>query len=242
MIKVIVHIAKAIVTVITMLLFLSSCDGEKLDGSGNVIRQERKVPGEFTSVSVEKNLIVVIEQAKDRSITVEADDNLQEHITVEVKGDELIISSDVNIRNGAKTVIVHMPEIKGIEASSGSSVSSNNVLKSDNLTLDSGSGSSMNVTIDADFVKCESGSGSSIKVQGMANKLEAESGSGSNIDARGLKAKKVVADASSGSNLTVNPIENLSASASSGGKVYYVKTPNELSKKVSSGGSVSQAN
>ncbi|MEL1243906.1 head GIN domain-containing protein [Flavobacterium sp. DGU11] len=244
MIKVITHVAKAIVAVAAALLFFScgiDVNFKQMDGSGNVVTKERKLTGDYKAISVARGLEVVIEQGSNYAVIVEADDNLQDHITTEVSNGELKISADVNIRNAtSKKVIVKLPHIESIEASSGSSITSRNTLKSESIDLSSGSGSSLDVTIEAKDSSCESGSGSTLTLAGKVDNLQTESSSGSSLNARKLTAKKVIAEASSGSTSTVNAVESLSAQASSGASINYVSTPANLTKKASSGGSVGQ--
>ena len=249
MIKIIAHITKVIITVITALL-LSSCVfsdkngnhgifSEKVSGTGNVVKQDRNISQSFTYISASNNLEVILEQSNQTSVTVEADENLQEHIKTEVENNELKIYADANIRNAdAKKIVVRTPHIKGISAFSGASVTNSTLLKAETLNLSSSSGSSLNVTIDANNATCETSSGSTITVHGNTIQLTTDSSSGSSLNAKGLTAKNVTAEASSGSNTSVNPQESLEANASSGGSIQYINTPKRLDKDTSSGGSV----
>lgn len=242
MIKVLVYVAKAAIAMLTALL-LSSCSFgglKKVNGSGNVITQEREVKETFSSIAAGGGLEVMIEQGANAAVTVEADDNLQEHIKTEVKDGELKITTDVNISNATARVTVRVPDVTAIESSAGANVKSRNTIKSETLDLSSGSGSYLAITVDAKSLRCETASGGNLTVTGKAEKLEAESSSGSTLNAKGLAARKVAAESSSGGKTYVNPTESLSADASSGGNVYYSSTPNELNKKTSSGGNVSQ--
>ena len=241
MIRVIEHITKVALAALTALLCFSCDFIKKVDGSGNVRTENRTMNAEFTSVQANSGLDVIIEYGTERSVTVEADDNLHQHIMTDVSGGTLEISSDVNIRNAAsKKVIVRLPLITGIEASSGSMVKSSNPLKSESLKLDANSGSSMEVNVESKKVTCEASSGSHMKVSGTTESLQTEASSGSTLDARDLVAGNVKSDASRGSTIFVNPSDLLKAEASSGGKIYYTTTPEKLQKEVSTGGSVEQ--
>lgn len=242
MIKVILHITKVIIVIVTSLLFFScGFDFKRVDGDGNVVTKERKLTGDFTKIAAGSGLEVIIEQGSGYMVSIEADQNLHDHIKTEVKNGELEIKADVNIGNAtARKVIVRLPKIESIDSGSGSTVSSRNTLKGDTMILSSGSGSSMTVAIEAKNATVESGSGSSLVVTGRADNLTTDSGSGSTLNARGLSAKKVTAEASSGSTTIVNAIDDLNADASSGASINYVATPSNLSKKSSSGGSVGQ--
>lgn len=242
MVKVIVHIAKAIVLVVLSILCLScGFDFKKVDGDGNVTKQERTVTGAFKSVSVDKGLEVIIQQGATASVTVEADQNLQEHIKTEVKGSELEITADINIGNAkAKRVIVTLPEITGIEAGGGSAVKSQGTLKADKIKLDANGGSSLDATLETKKAECEASSGSHMSVSGSTGNLATKASNGSHLNAANLVAENVKSDASSGGSIVVNPTSNLSADASSGASVYYIKTPSKLTQNASSGGKVAQ--
>jgi len=241
MIKVIVHITKAVIAVVLSLLCLScGFDFKSVDGDGNVTSQKRQISGNFTEVSAERGLEVIIQQGSETSVTVNADTNLQQHIKTEVKGNALKISADTNIGNGTKTITVVIPTIKSLSTESSAQIKSDSPLNGDSMQLSSSSGSSIQVNLNYKKIECETSSGAHIEVAGQTENLEASSSSGSNINAKALKAETVKADASSGGTTTVNPTKKLSADASSGGKVNYVSTPSQLKKNASSGGTVSQ--
>lgn len=242
MIKLILQISQIVIAAIIALLF-TSCgfNGKTIDGSGNVTTQNRTVAGDFTSVDASNGLEVYIVQGSKNAVTVEADDNLQQHIKTEVKGTELSVYCDVNIGNAeAKRITITLSKIEAIEASGGCLVRSKTQLKGNDILLSASSGSNVEVTVDAQNVTSEASSGSSLKISGRTTDLKTDASSGSSLDAQSLVAKHVKADASSGSTTTVNATESLSADASSGSSVNYVTTPKKLSANENSGGSVSQ--
>lgn len=59
-------------------------------------RIDRPLTGNFESIQTSSGLEVVLEQSDKANITVEADDNLQKHISTKIVNDVLIISSDCN--------------------------------------------------------------------------------------------------------------------------------------------------
>jgi len=120
MIKVFIHVAKVIIVAVTALLF-ASCTG--ISGSGNVVTKERTPEGTFTKVEGSSGLEVVISQGDKATITVEADDNLQEHIKTEVSGNTLNIYTDEDIESSSvRKITVTLPVIEGISAAAGASV------------------------------------------------------------------------------------------------------------------------
>ena len=245
MLKLITIITKFIVAAIMALLF-SSCGhsmilGNGIKGSGDITTETRKVDQDFKKIAVSYGIKVIVEQSENKSITVEADDNLQQHIITKIENGVLKIESDENYKTTETPVVkVKMQVTNGLSSSSGSEITNIGTLITENIDVESSSGSQINITVEADAIKIKSTSGSSIEVGGKALKAETSSSSGSTIDAKNLMANEVKSQTSSGSNTAVYPIVKLDAKASSGSSISYHKTPKTVSKEESSGGSVSQ--
>lgn len=242
MIKVIVHISKAIVGFVAALLFAScSFGGKSVDGNGKVTTQTRTVAGNYTIVSAATGLEVYVVQGSVASIIVEADDNLQQYIKTEVEGNELRIYADVTIdKAGAKRITVTLPKIEGLEASSAAILKSKTVIKSNDIDLSANSGASMEVGVDAKTVNCEASSSGSLKVSGRTTDLNTVSSSGGSINATALTAEDAEAEASSGGSTKVNVTGKLTADAASGGSISYSNNPKTVKSNATSGGSVNK--
>lgn len=239
MIKIITIITKFILVTLTALLF-ASCNQNSIKGSGNVTIENRRIEGTFKSVEVSNAIDLVIEQADNTAIRVEADDNLQKHITTKVENGVLIVACDYNsfFNIESKKVIVKMPIIEELSASSAAAISSSNTLKSEKISIRTSSAAMINIKLKSDNIQCKSSSGSSITLEGLALNLEAISSSGSSINADSLLVNDVTTKSSSGSTISVHPIVSLNAKASSGSNISYENQPKTIRKLVHSGGSV----
>lgn len=245
MLKIITLITKFILVALTALLFAScnhSINLNSIEGSGNITTEKRTVEGNFKSIEVNNAIDLVIEQSDKTEIMVEADDNLQKHITTKVENGTLVISFDKNSFSnaGSKKVTVKMPVIDELEATTSATISSRNILKGENIRLNSSSAASIDVSIESDNITCDTSSGSSITINGKALKMETTASSGSEINATKLLANEITADVSSGASINVHPIVSLLAEASSGGDISYDIQPKSIQKKTSSGGTISQ--
>lgn len=245
MIKIITLITKFIIAALVA-LFFSSCGhsinlGIGIKGNGNITTQTRTISQDFKSIKVSDGIKTIVEQADNKSITVEADDNLQQHIITKIENGILKIEADESY-NATETPVVKvkMPVISGLNANSGSEITSQNVLITENINVKSSSGSEMNIEVEADNITVESKSGSTIEINGKALKLETFSSSGSTIDAKNLMTNEVIAKAESGSETSVYPILKLEAKASSGGEIEYHKIPKTISKEENSGGNIAE--
>ena len=242
MVKVIVYCTKFIVTVLVTLLF-TSCGNNifnGIKGTGNVQTEKRNITEKFTKISVSRGIEVIVEQANDVFVEVEADQNLLNHITTKVENGTLVISSDENIYSSdAETVHVKIPVLEALETTSGSNIKSKSILKGTSISVKSSSGSEIEVALEYDTISSESTSGSTINLSGKALKSTSESSSGSTIDASDLLANEVISQATSGSSTEVHPLVSLNGKASSGASINYDGSPKTISKEETSGGSVS---
>ncbi len=184
---------------------------------------------------------MVIEQADATEIVVEADDNLQKEITVTVEDGTLMIRSEHgSFSNATRRVIVKMPVIDQIEASSAATVKSKNIIEGEDIDLETSSAATMDINIESDKISLDSGSGSSVTIEGKVLKFVTSASSGSSINAEKLLANEIKADASSGASVNIHPIVRLKAEASSGASINYDTTPKIIEKSSHSGGSISK--
>ncbi len=243
MIKIIIIITKFIIAITTALL-LNSCNiktdfGNEEKGNGNTTTEVRTIDKNFESIDVDSAIEVVLEQSAQQFVSVEADSNLHKLIDTKVYKGILYISPNSSY-SSTKTikVVVRMPKIEGLDASSSSKIKGIGTFKGENISVDASSSAEIDVNLEFDNISLDSSSASSIKVKGIALKLETSASSGSEIEAVNLLVNQVNADASSGAKMQIHPIVNLVANASSGGSITFAKNPKTISIEESSGGSV----
>ncbi|MGM5470035.1 head GIN domain-containing protein [Flavobacteriaceae bacterium LMO-SS05] len=227
-------------------ILIQSCNlnlnlGTGVTGNGNVVTDERALNDSFDHIEVSRGLDVYLTQSDHERIEVEADENLQDIIITEVKGNVLKIYADENIRRSeSQKVFVNFKTVSRISSSSGSDVFSTNTITTKKLELSTSSGSDMELHIDTEIVTCDSSSGSDLKLSGKTHTLYAEASSGSDIKAGNLNAISSQVKASSGANITVNTSEELIAKASSGGDIRYYGNPEKVQKSDGASGSIRQ--
>jgi hypothetical protein len=221
-------------------LFTSSCAfdisfGEGKRGNGQVVEESRKVTEDFTSIHASEGLDVFVTQGQRFSINVEADENIIDLIGTDIRDGRLKIHAIENIGRATKNIYVTLPEVTTLSTSSGADLIGQNTIKSDKIELDASSGSDLEVEVDANEVSADTSSGADIKVSGRTEVLYADASSGADIRARALLAKRCTADASSGSDISVNVSESLTADASSGADISYTGDATVQKRKSVSG-------
>ncbi len=233
-------LARITIALILAILF-SSCGfdiniGNGKRGNGIVTEDQRTINADFTSISASEGLDVYVTQGNDFEIVVEADENVIDLIGTDIKNGRLRIHAVENIGRATKNIYVTLPEITGLETSSGADLITKNLIKGRNIDLNASSGSSLEIIeLKAEKVTADASSGADIKVAGDTKSLYGHASSGSDIKARNLNTKICEANASSGAGITINVSESLTAKASSGGNIHYTGDATVEHKKSSSG-------
>ncbi|PRX54289.1 head GIN domain-containing protein [Flagellimonas meridianipacifica] len=232
-------LAKIAIAVL-MALLASSCNfdinfGNGKKGNGVVVEETRNISEDFTVVSAAEGLDVFVTQDRDFSISIEADENVIDLIATDIRDGKLRIHTTENIGRATKKIYVTLPEIEGLRSSSGADLIVQNVIQADKLELDASSGSDLHVELNASEVEADASSGADIKLSGKADMLYVDASSGADIRARDLEVKKCNAEASSGSDISVNVSESLVADASSGADISYTGEASVEKKKSVSG-------
>ena len=231
-----------VTTLISLCIFSCNFDinlNSGVRGNGQVTIEKRLTDQPFTAIKAAEGLDVYLTQSDNVSISIEADENLQDIIITEVTDKVLKIHTKQNIgRCKSKRVMINFKDISSITATSGSNVYTTNTIESNNLELETTSGSDMKLNVDTSTLNCKSTSGSDMILSGKTNKLMAEATSGSVIKAVDLIAESSHIKATSGANITVNTSKELIAKASSGGDIKYLGNPKIVNKNNSSSGSI----
>lgn len=234
-----------IIAMLVVLFITSSCfmDGVMgIKGNRNVISENRNISSKFEKIDIQQGIRLYLTQGNTTSLKVEADENILDLLITEVENNELKIYFKKNVYKAkARNVYLTTKNISSIEASSGSSVKTENTWQSSDFQINTSSGSSVKINVNANAVTSSSSSGSTIKLYGKTNTFSAKASSGSSIDADELLSKNVSAKVSSGANIRVNASGKLTAKASSGGSIGYEGNPTEINKDTSSGGSVNES-
>jgi len=236
-------LTKILVSVILAILMMScNFDGNfnfGVNGNGKVISKNRPLDGTFNSVKISRGLDVYLTQSDSDKLTVEADENLHEIITTNIKNNVLYISTTENIgRSSSKKVLLHFKDLESIKATSGSDVFATNTIKAIHLELETSSGSDMELHVEAETVSCHATSGSDLELSGKTQTFIADASSGSSIEADNLESINAQVKASSGAEINVNTLKKLTAKTSSGGDIHYVGTPESIEKNDGVSGSI----
>lgn len=234
---------KAVFLALILAFSLSSCYidgwGTGISGNGNVVEESRDVTG-FTEVEVSTGIDVFLTQGNGFDVVVEADENLQEVILTELKGDRLVIRTDhVNIRSAkSKKVHVTLPELSGLKISSAGDCVGETPFECQDLRLSISSAGDLTLEVDADRIDLDISSSGDAKLSGSAEELDASLSSAGDLNAFDLVAGKVDVSVSSAGDARVHATDEISMTASSAGNIHYRGNAQVVHSNSSSAGSI----
>jgi len=225
-----------------VVLTLSSCiigqPGKSVSGNHKVTKTERSV-NPFTGVKASSGVDVYVSQGDNQSVTVEADENLHEHILTEVRGDVLHVYTDINIRDAEKErVYVTMKDVKSLETTSAADIIGETPIKTGKLELSANSAGDIKLEVFADELRVDISSSGDISLKGETGKLNADLSSAGDLKAYDLKAREADVSVSSAGDADINVSEKLTAVASSAGSVHYTGNPSYVDAHSSSAGGI----
>jgi hypothetical protein len=210
------------------LLLITACGLRSIQGSGDVITENREVSG-FDSVSHTGIGRVIIVQGDEESLTIEADDNLLEYITSEVKNGTLELGFTDNVRIDPApsiTFTVGVKDLKELDSTGTGSIEIDE-LSADNLTIStSGTGSISIGTLTAtDLVVNAEGTGD-IKLAGKVETQEISRVGTGDYDASDLESKTANVEAIGTGNVVIWVLDSLDVEITGTSEVSYYGSPN----------------
>ena len=229
-------------TVAIIILAVTSCvNGQfwkSVEGHGHVVSKERKTDS-FTGLKVSSGIDVYLKQGDNETVTVEADENLQEYILTEVRGGVLNVYSEYNIRDAEKKrVYVTMKEVNSVKTTSAGDVYGETPINSDRLELSASSAGNIKLEVNVKKIDLDISSSGDISLTGETDMLRADLSSAGDLKAYDLKAREADVSVSSAGDADVNVSERITARASSAGDVNYKGDPKYVDAHSSSAGGI----
>lgn len=185
---------------------------------------------DFTEVSVSAGIELIITQGNTESAKIIAKEGVIDEVEIEKSGNSVHVgwrnnlSFNNNFKNRSAKVYISYKKLNSISASSGSSLVTENVLKTDKLEARASSGASIRAKISCTDLDLQTSSGASASLSGNASNMEVRASSGGDVNALDLVTAYTKARTSSGGNVEINVTKGLETAASSGGSIRYKGT------------------
>jgi hypothetical protein len=209
-----------------------------IKGNGEVVKQERKVEP-FSGVDVGGAFKVFLTQGDAEKLVVEADANLLDVITTEVRGNTLTISTNEEINDPeALNIYITFKTLEEMEISGACKVTAENTFKLTNLDLDCSGASDAELRFSVENLKMDCSGASKIELFGSAGSVSIDVSGASSLEAIELEAGTLEADVSGASNVKISVSRDLSAEVSGAACLKYKGDPSIKDFEVSGAASL----
>lgn len=196
---------------------------EKMEGNGKLVKREVAVAS-FSSLKASGVYELKLTQGSKESVTIEADENLQDIFTVKNEGDKLVIdmkkrnSRSINSKNKMR-IYVTFKNLKQLDISTVGEVSSGNQLAFEDLKLNNNSVGEVDLDLTARKLHLENKSVGELKLSGKAQEAVFINNGVGNLDAGNLVVQTMDIDNSGVGAAEVNVVKGLKVKESFLGKV-----------------------
>ena len=196
-------------------------DKPKIEGSGNVITKDVNVQS-FDELITTGVFSVLLKQGNKEEVKIEADDNLQDLFEVKNDGSKLVISmkKDVNFnsKKGMK-VYVTFKKLKNMELNMVGSLSSDDNLSFDDLSITNKSVGSLDLKMTAQSLNVNNTSVGHVKLDGKADNAVIKNNGVGSIKAGSFVVQKMDIENTGVGNAEVNAEKELKVKDSFLGRV-----------------------
>jgi hypothetical protein len=219
----------------------SGWGGEKIEGTGDVVTENRDVR-DFTGVTSSIAADIELRQSATFKVTIEGQKNILDLLETEVKDGKLKISfkKGYSIRYKKQMkVSIEAPNFAYLGMGGSGNVTANGGLSGDKLNLNiSGSGDFDLGQLKYNDVKVGISGSGNVNVGGSTEKAELTISGSGDLKATNLKAQSVNCRVSGSGNVSCFATQELEALVSGSGDIRYSGSPASVKKRVSGSGSV----
>ncbi len=213
---------------------------EEEEKTANEQNQVRKM-GSFDRVKASKGINVTLIEGSKESVEVRIRNGNLTDVVTELKSRQLNVKMKTKIyKDMAVQVYVTYKTIREIEAGSGASIDADNTIYADKLKIRAGTDSSIELDVDVNAIEV-SGSASRTELSGTCKVQEVNIGTGGKYLSYPLESSEAIVKSTLGSNVEITVNDKLTATAGSGGTVYYHGNPDKVEKKENTGGKVKES-
>lgn len=158
--------------------------------------------------------------------------NAGNELRIRMKPTKLLQGDDVKI-------LLYYIDISDIQASQGSKITSNDIVKSSKLGLTSNEGSLIDLNVNASVIEGKVNTGAVLKLSGNVNSQSVVVNTGGKYDGQSLQTEITSITTNAGGKATVNANESVDATTRAGGIIDIYGKPKSKNDKRIAGGKIS---
>jgi hypothetical protein len=234
-------ISLVVLAFVALLVFNVLSPSWNIQGSGNVITEERTV-SDFNKISFSGVGNLIIEQGDKESLKIEAEDNIVPKIQTSVQDQTLKIDYEWNWfsfsfnPNKPINIYVTVKDLQKIEGSGATTIKSQGI-KTENLEIKGSGAAKADISVEVQQLNSEISGAGDFVIAGKADSQKIQISGAAKYEAKNLISKTVDIEVSGAGLAAVNAQEQLNVEISGAAKVSYLGNP-RLTQKISGAGKI----
>lgn len=237
------RLIKLSLTALVAILFLTNCEAQnkRVSGDGNVTNAKREV-GNFERMAVSGSFDVVLVKGKEGLIEIKIEKNLLPYLVTDVENGKLKIKwkkgTNINTRKGVH-LTVYFENLNSITSSGSNDITSNDIIKTDNLEVAVSGSGDISLQVDVDNLDARVSGSGDLDFKGTADSFSAAMSGSGDIEGFALQTNTASLKISGSADITISVKEELYARVSGSGDITYKGNPAKEDLKVSGSGEIS---
>ena len=214
-----------LIALFALSILTTSCDkNDDVTPSNNVTTVEKTITG-YTQLNVSDPFTVYVTFSDtEEKIQVEANSNLQQHITVKKQNNQLVIDLDNNLDiNGSAVLNVHITtkKLDAFYAAGASTIQLQNELNATKVIVNLTGACTFSGTMFVNELNTDLTGASNLNISGSANSVELDATGASNMTDYGFETNNFNCDLEGACNAYLTIQQSLNVMANGGSNVYY---------------------
>ncbi len=227
--------------ILVCFFLLTNCNNfNVIRGNGNMTEQSFNVDG-FDEVEVRGFYEVILEEGNKENVVIECDENLFDYITVNVRGNTLIIDNEEQLKSqdGIKVYITY-ESLQSISCSGASKLENKGTINTRRLDVNLSGAGQLDLNVESKILDVDISGAGHLMLSGDSDKLDLQLSGAGKLDAFDLKSEECDINISGVGAAEVYVTEELTATLSGIGGVKYRGNPKHINRNVSGLGKVSK--
>ena len=207
-------------------------------GTYFVFAQETRNVGDFNSLKVYDRIPVELVKSSKSKVEITKGNNTDVEV-VNKNGELKIRMTPVKKLQGQEAkVVVYYENLNDIQASQGSTITSDDEVESSMLKLTSNEGSKITLKVDTDRLDVKGNSGGELKISGKAKSQDIIISSGAKFNGEDIKSDNATISTNAGGEAAVFASESVRATTRAGGIINVYGDPDDHNVKKVVGGTI----
>ncbi len=229
---------KLLTAIAAICLVLSAC-GETIKGNGNVTTQSRDV-SDFHSVEASGFFEIELMEGTE-GVEIVTDENLHEHIEVEVKNGSLRIYTNDKMLDAKELLVkVSFEQLNSVDIAGAAQITCKSPIQGESFELEVAGAAEAELDVDVKNLSLDLAGGSEVEVVGNATMADFDIAGAGEVRALDLQTQQCSIDISGAGEIEVSVAKALDVDITGAGEVRYKGNPDDIKKSITGAGELTQ--